>query len=116
DAVALTVNSSRSSKQFPAPIPRSSHVRCYCPGLLLPRIDHRAVLIVLDDAHDRALRIEPGALAVLEAPRCAFGADRADEVGGRGHCRADLILVERTGLADRLRDQMDAIPAIGRQA
>src|SRR5258708_39841127 len=102
DAVALTASSNRSAiKRLPLP---------------LAGVDHGSVLIVLDDADDRTLRIETGPLAVAETPGRALGTDGAHEIGRRLHGSAQLLLIERTRLPDRLHDELSAIPAIGRQA
>src|SRR4051812_17571332 len=106
DAVALTTSSSRSLTGLSV-IDRDDDY------LLLARIDHRAVLVVADDAHHRALRIEAGALAITEAPRRALGADRADVALGGGDLGADLLLIERTGTRDGGAEQMQSVPAVG---
>src|SRR5258708_18727200 len=102
DAAALTASSNRSAiKRLPLP---------------LAGVDHGSVLIVLDDADDGTLRIETSPLAVAETPGRALGTDGTHEIGRRLHGSAQLLLVERTRLPDRLRDEVNAIPAIGRQA
>src|SRR5471030_558220 len=108
DAVALTASSARSDIALDQSRAINQSLRA--------GMNRRTVLVVVDEPHDCAVGIEPGPLAVAEAPGRALGADGADEAGGPLQRDADLFLVDNAGALDRLGDESDPVIAIGRQA